>query len=528
MVADLDSLSHGELKALVVELLGRLAELERTVAAQGEEIRRLKGLKGRPQVKPPSGMEKATEPRRPDAAGGGGDKQSEPPKRVIHEQKVVKAEVPTGSRFKGYEDFVVHDVVLRAHTICYRRERWVTLDGRTIVAALPEGIVGHYGSELRRLVLSLYHQGQMTVPRLLAQLHAIGISISKRQLVRLLIAGQEKFCEEARAVLRAGLQTASWIAADDTGARHKGSNGACTQIGNAHFAWFGTTASKSRLDFLDLLRAGHVDYVINDAALAYLREQNFPEAFVTLLAEHPDRHFADVGAWHTHIERLGITALAKVARGPICLATEAALWGSVKQHGLLPDTVILSDDAGRFNVGLHALCWVHAERLVHKLDTFTPEHQAAQQQVRGQIWRLYKLLKGYRRHPTPRRKALLEPYFDTIFLNRRTGFVILDRLLARLHKNKAELLRVLERPELPLHTNGAESDIRCQVIRRKISGGTRSDAGRDCRDAFLSLAKTAAKLGFTFWDYLGARLALPGHRNLPDLPTLVRHRCATA
>lgn len=329
-------------------------------------------------------------------------------------------------------------------------------------------------------------------------------------------------------MLRAGLQTASWIAADDTGARHKGSNGACTQIGNAHFAWFGTTASKSRLDFLDLLRAGHVDYVINDAALAYLREQNFPEAFVTLLAEHPDRHFADVGAWHTHIERLGITALAKVARGPICLATEAALWGSVKQHGLLPDTVILSDDAGRFNVGLHALCWVHAERLVHKLDTFTPEHQAAQQQVRGQIWRLYKLLKGYRRHPTPRRKALLEPYFDTIFLNRRTGFVILDRLLARLHKNKAELLRVLERPELPLHTNGAESDIRCQVIRRKISGGTRSDAGRDCRDAFLSLAKTAAKLGFTFWDYLGARLALPGHRNLPDLPTLVRHRCATA
>ena len=71
---------------------------------------------------------------------------------------------------------------------------------------------------------------------------------------------------------------------------------------------------------------------------------------------------------------------------------------------------------------------------------------------------------------------------------------------------------VLERPEIPLHTNGSENDIRCQVTRRKISGGTRSDPGRDCRDAFLGLAKTCAKLGISFWDYLGSRLAVPAAR----------------
>jgi hypothetical protein len=87
---------------------------------------------------------------------------------------------------------------------------------------------------------------------------------------------------------------------------------------------------------------------------------------------------------------------------------------------------------------------------------------------------------------------------------------------------------VLERPEIPLHTNGSENDIRCQVTKRKISGGTRSDAGRDCRDAFLSLAKTCAKLGITFWHYLGARLAIPGQSDIPYLPHVVRHRCATA
>jgi hypothetical protein len=67
------------------------------------------------------------------------------------------------------------------------------------------------------------------------------------------------------------------------------------------------------------------------------------------------------------------------------VATEGALWGSVKAHGFLPDTVIVSDDAGQFNVGQHGLCWVHSERLVHKLDAFTDENRAAQATVRELI-----------------------------------------------------------------------------------------------------------------------------------------------
>jgi len=199
------------------------------------------------------------------------------------------------------------------------------------------------------------------------------------------------------------------------------------------------------------------------------------------------------------------------------------LWGSIKAHGLLPDTVIVSDDAGQFNVGQHGLCWVHAERLVHKLDTFTDAQRAAQRRIRALIWRLYRNLKAYRRNPTTAPKAALRTRFDRIFTS-RTGFVTLDRLLARLHANKDELLKVLDRPEIPLHTNGSENDIRCQVTKRKISGGTRSDAGRDCRDALLGLNKTCAKLGIAFWDYLGARLAVPGSIAIPSLAELVSAR----
>ena len=313
---------------------------------------------------------------------------------------------------------------------------------------------------------------------------------------------------------------------DDTGARHKAANGFCTQIGNAHFAWFGTTDSKSRLNFLELLRAGHGDYVINAEALAYMRHRSLAAPVIARLAEHPDQLFADQSAWSAHLDRLGISAL-KVTPDPTMVATEGALWGSVKAHGFLPNTVIVSDDAGQFNVGQHGLCWVHAERLIHKLDTFTDDQRAAQSSTRALIWRFYRDLKAYRLHPTKRRKAALRVRFDRIF-TRKTGFVTLDRLLARLHANKRELLMVLDRPEIPLHTNGSENDVRCQVTKRKVSGGTRSDTGRDCRDTFLGISKTCAKLGIAFWDYLGSRLAVPNCIDIPSLPTLVRRRCASA
>src|SRR3954447_16378630 len=381
----LSGLPRGELEALVERLLAENAALRGVVAELRAEVATLKGVKRRPEVKP-SGMEKGTEPATAGTGRSRGTRARKVGRLTVHEERVVAAaDVPAGSRFKGYEDFLVQDLVLRPHVLRLRRERWLTPDGRTVTAPMPAGVVGHFGPELRRFVLAQYHQGQVTLPRVVAQLRAIGILISKRQLVRLLNAGQDAFLAEAREVLRAGLATAGWVSVDDTGARHRHRNGVCTQLGDDHFAAFVTTVSKSRLNFLEVLRAGFTDHVIDAEALAYMRRRALAGAVIDRLAADAERHFPDEAAWLRHLERLGLTGSA-VTPDPVRIATQGGGWGSIKAHGLLPDTVILSDDAGQFALDPHALCWVHAERLVHKLDTFTERQHAARRLVRALVW----------------------------------------------------------------------------------------------------------------------------------------------
>ena len=523
---DISTLNLEELQKLVLGLMQDMAQLRAENVLLREEIARLKGLKGRPDIKPPSppsGMEKGTT----DHANGkerSSRRRGLKQHRVAQEDRIIKpANIPDGSRFKGYEDFTVQDLTIQARVIRFRRERWITPEGRTIIASLPTGVDNNVGAELKRFILVQYHQMQTTIPRLVTLLHTLGLDISKRQIVRLLTEGHEAFMQEARDILRSGLQNADWIAADDTGARHKGQNRICTQIGNHAFTFFATTLTKSRANFLHLLRAGHADYVLNDQAFDYMRKRHLSATVIALLTAHPQRRFADDKAWHDHLQALGITVM-KTNPNPTMVATEGALWGSIADHGFLEGTVILSDDAGQFNISEHALCWVHAERLIYKLNAFCDKDRDAKEQTRTAVWQLYKDLKNYKLAPDPKTKALLTKHFNAIF-KKRTGFTALDSLLRRLYANKPELLMVLKRPKVPLHNNLSENDIRCHVTRRKISGTTRSDNGRDCRDTFLGLIKTCQKHGILFWDYLGDRFGLSPLGSIPPLAHLVAARC---
>ena len=250
--------------------------------------------------------------------------------------------------------------------------------------------------------------------------------------------------------------------------------------------------SKSRLAFLSRLCGGTTLYVINDAALDYMKDRQLPQVAIGKFADHKERIFSRPEDWERHLQALDLTDL-DVTPDPVLIASEGALWGAIRHQGLLPDTVIVSDDAGQFRVGIHALCWVHAERLVHKLVPANDKQRNAIEVAKRMIWWFYGSLKEYKLAPSPQQAKVLRARFDRIFNRGRTGYVILDRLLRRLFRHKDALLRVLDRPEIPLNTNASENDIRAFVTKRKISGGTVSDRGRDARDIMLGLAKTWRK-----------------------------------
>ena len=504
------------LLAVIVAPQERIRELQDEVAKLRDEVAILKKQKPKPVIRPSrlTARESTKRGRRRGPRGA-------PPRR-IDRTVVVKAEqVPAGSRFKGYSDYTVQALVIRSETTLYRVEKWLTPEGKRVTGQVPvpvaaEGVGTHVGPTLRAFVLYQYYHAQVTEPLIREQLREWGVQRSSGQLHRLITAGKETFHAEKDAILRVGLRLSGHVHVDDTGARHAGQNGVTTHIGNEWFAWFQTTTSKSRINFLELLRAGHTDYRVSREALAYMAAQQLPKAPLSKLSDAADLSFADPTQWQAALTAAGITEPRHVR-----IATEGALLGAVLEHGINPQLAIVRDDAGQFKVLLHGLCGVHAERGLAKLVGFNDDQRTDLDQVRTTVWDLYRDLKAYQAAPTVAARPALEARFDALCTT-RTRFASLNLALQRMRRNKPELLLVLERPDVPLHNNLSEGDIREYVKRRKVSGGTRDDDGRRGRDTFASLKKTCRKLGISFWNFLNDRIR--GDRKIPLLPTLIEAR----
>ena len=510
------------LVATVVNQAEQLHLAKEQIQALRDEVAILKGEKPRPKI-PKSTLEgkgakdeskKSEEGKRPGSA-----KRSKTDELEIHETiKLNPDGVGPGWIFKGYSDFIVQGLVIEPHNTKYQRARWLTPDGESVIASLPLSVTGHFDPTLISYIQHQHFACRVTQPLLLEQIRDIGIDISSGQISAILTEDKDSFHREKAAILAAGLSVSAFIQTDDTGARHKGKNGYCNCIGNDLFAFYSSSDSKSRVNFLGLLRAGHEDYVINSDASAYMRQQNLPQSVIDLLLGSEPKQFLNQTTWKSQLVTLGITSGRHIQ-----IATEAALLASALSHGLSKEMVILSDDAGQFNILLHALCWIHAERTINKLVGFTEDQRAAIALVRDQIWGLYKRLKAYKPLPSQDLRQEIEAEFTAIF-SQKTCFISLNLALGRLAKNKTELLRVLDHPDIPLHNNAGETDMRDRVTQRKVSGGTRSDLGRCARDTFASLKRTCRKLGVSFWRYLQDRNAAVNH--IPQLSQLILVRAA--
>ena len=513
-----------------------LREREEFIKELKDEIARLKGEKGKPKIKPsrlePSNKSSEDEVENNNEATqnkeqkkrAGSAKRHKTKELEIHETKIIQPSqtVPPNSEFKGYQDYTVQELIIKVHNVCYRMEVWKTPTGEILRGELEPKLreQGHFGSTLKTYILYQYYHCHVTQPLLLEQLREWGLDISSGQLNKIIVEGKEKYHREKQEILKVGLLVSSYINTDDTGARHQGINSYCTQIGNEWFAWFETTPKKNRINFLELLRGDKTEYILNSEALSYMKQQKLPQNQWFKLSLSPNRVFKNKEEWEEYLNNIGIVKDSHVKK-----ATEGALIGTIINNGVSPKLGIISDGAGQFRLLEHGLCWVHAERLINKLIPLTEEHLRAIEKVQAQIWEFYQDLKNYKNLTAQEQKpqqARLSTRFDEIF-SQPTCFEPLELVLARLKRRKAELLKVLEKPELPLHNNASEQDIREFVKKRKISGSTRS-AGR-CRDTFASLKKTCRKLGVSFWNYLIDRVC--GKNQIPALAQLIAEKAGS-
>jgi hypothetical protein len=500
------------LLSVIERLTDQLSQQAEALSKQSEkidellaEIRQLKKLSKKPKLRA-SSLPKGKDDKddEPPADGTNSSKRPGSSKRsknknlnIDREEMISVESVPAGSVRKGYQSYIIQDLIVKPVVTKYRLERWQLADGSPITAMLPKELQGHhFGPTLRAYILHQHHHQCVTQPLLHKQLVEWGIDISTGQLNRLLTENKEAFHYEKSTLLPAGLSASSYIQVDDTGARHQGKNGYCTFIGNELFSWFESTGSKSRINFLELLNTGYDDYQLTEQSFSYMKRYKVAPWIRKKLTQASERWFSNREQFEEHLQKHGITN-AHYRR----LIIEAGLIGSILNHGFPVDMVILSDDAGQFNVLTHALCWIHAERGIKSLAMSNDIQIKAVEWARNEVWEIYKALRHYKNSPNEEEKITIIKRFDDLCTT-KTEYYSLNQVLKRLYNNKDELLLVLERPDIPLHNNLSERDIREYVKRRKISGSTRSDEGRRCRDTFASLKKTALKMGISFWDYL--------------------------
>ncbi len=500
---------------LLLNLVEDLKQENRALREDNQRLRdvlnQLQGEQGKPAVKgntpnpPPPDYSSERERHPPQRRGKRGPRAPIP----IDREQVLTVDpttLPPDAEFKGYEEVVVQDVVVRTDNVLFRKEKFYSAAaGKTYLADLPAGYHGEFGPGIHALVLICYFACQMTEPKIHAWFQQLGVQISTGEISNLVIKDHAPFHHEKDAVYAAGLRSSPWQHIDDTATRVNGQNAHCHIVDNPLHTTYLTLPSKDRLSVIDVLRNGQPRvFRYNADAEAWLeaagvsvvtrrkltclpRDQDLDEATLTDLLD-------------THLPRLGSQTRKWVLDALAVAAYQAQLEWPVIQtlvcDGALQFTWITDEVAG---------CWVHEGRHYKKLLPTVPLHQQALDHFLTEFWSFYAALLAYRQQPTAEDRARLEARFDALFAT-ETGYYALDERIRLTRAKKACLLLVLEHPELPLHNNPAELGARQRVRKRVISFGPRTAAGVQAWDTFQSLGATARKLGVNFYHYLHDRI----------------------
>ena len=515
---------------LVEKQAADLRDAQIEIQCLRDEVNRLKGEQGKPKIKghtpksPPTNHSSEKERRKPHQR----HKSSKKAEIQINREQVVTVDpaiLPQDAKFKGHEDVVVQDILLRSDNILFHKQKYYAASTRkTYLAELPRGYEGQFGPGIKALTLAFYFGMGTSEPKILEFYENVGVQISEGELSNLLIKDQASFHAEKDAVYEAGLRSSPWQQTDDTLTRVNGENQHCHVVCNPVFTAYHTTPNKDRLSVLDVLRNGRERiFRLNAEALGYL--ENLPwskKAWRKLQSWTAEGGEQDLEE-SAFLERLE-AALPKLSQQQHKALIDAAAVAAYHAETDFPVVqTLVCDDAPQFNWLSREmmLCWVHEGRHYKKLIPVVALHQEMLDGFLKCFWEYYDQLLAYRQKPTSEEGLGLEIEFDRL-LSTQTGYDELDQRISKTRAKKASLLLVLKYPELPLHNNAAELGVRQRVRKRDVSFGPRTEDGVRAWDTFATLAATAKILGVSFYRYLHDRIS--NEHQIPPLADLVVKR----
>lgn len=514
---------------LVEELASENRELREENQRLRDENNRLKGEQGKPKIKP---SKKPCASRTTDHSSEQEcrtRKKRERRTKVEHiqvdrEEKLYldRTQLPDDVEFKGYEPVVVQDIRITTDNIRFWKEKCYSPgEKRSYLADLPAGYEGEFGPGVKALTLVMYHAVNTSEPKIVEFFEYLGVQISSGQVSNLLIKNQDRFHDEKEAVYEAGLRSSPWQHIDETGTRVNGVNQHCHVVCNPLYTAYFTTEKKDRLTVLDVLTNFRPRvYLLNDETYTWLEQIDMSARGIEQLQKLSQDQTLSEDQFIPLLDEYQL-GLGPQQRSRVLEAAATAAYHTQQAFPVVE--LLIGDDAPQFKRVTEelALCWVHDARHYNKLSPAVAYHRQLLKQFMERYWMFYHKLVAYRLDPTPEKAARLEAEFDDLF-STVTGYTGLDRRIAMTRDKKDALLMVLRHPEIPLHNNPVEIEIRRRVRKRDVSFGPRTEDGKRAWDTFTTLAATARKLGVSFYRYIYDRISATN--KIPNLADLIAQR----
>ena len=526
---DLASMPEGGMKEALVQLFNLVEELSSTIRELQEEnqklrdeINRLKGEQGKPNIKASIRKESndfSSEKERKSEIDRKRGKR-EPKLNKITITKTVKCEVaaevlPADAEFKGYESVIVQDLKIEAENIEFQRDIYYSAScKKTFTGKVPLGYEGGYGPSVKSLAIIMKYACNVSENKILEFFNNFGIYISSSTISRMLIKDKEDFHKEKEEIFKAALNSSIYQQIDDTSARVNGENCYTHVLCNDLYTAYFTEKNKNRLTVLDILRGyGERRYLFNEETFILLERLRVSKGITEKV-----RGFADSKSYkEEELEEDLLKNLPDIGKQTRARILEAGAISSYHNETGYPVVeILICDDAPQFKLLTKklGLCWVHDGRNYKKLRPALSVNEKELEKFRTIYWGYYKKLLKFKESPTLEFAVELSEEFDKIF-STVTNYKDLDERIRLSKEKKEELLMVLKYPEIPLHNNKAELGTRVQVRKRDVSLQTRTQEGTKANDTFLTIIETAKKLLVNVYSYIHDKVSK--RNSLPSL-----------